>query len=170
MLYNKNTPQQNVEAFWKRVDKRGRNQCWPWIGWIRKDGYGTFYCGGQNRSDGKRGRYYLPHRFSYELHRGKIPKGKLVCHKCDNRRCCNPRHFFVGTHKDNTDDSIKKKRFRLPMTRLSDSQVEEIRRRYTRSRGVGKLANEFGITIGHLWALTHGKSRTTPGKFLGAKT
>lgn len=93
--YRSNTNDQ----FWSRVDKSGGpNACWPWTGSL-KNGYGRFYLKGHDNST---------HRYAYELINGPIPKDLFACHHCDNRRCCNPTHVFIGTCKDNIQDAISK--------------------------------------------------------------
>lgn len=53
------------------------------------------------------------HRVSFEMYNDvKIPKWMLVCHKCDNPKCINPKHLFLWTPKDNTLDMIKKGRWK----------------------------------------------------------
>lgn len=81
--------------------------CWEWMGAHLQNGYGfaklMCYKKGKKRN-------FTAHRLFYEHYKGKIPKGLLVCHHCDNRICCNPEHLFLGTHKDNMQDMMIKGR------------------------------------------------------------
>ena len=76
--------------------------CWEWTAATNNIGYGMF------RFDNYKMR--TAHRVSYELHKGPIPQGKVVCHTCDNPKCVNPDHLWVGTLKDNAQDMVNKGR------------------------------------------------------------
>jgi hypothetical protein len=94
-----------LDRFISKVKKKPSG-CWEWQGTMKKNGYGIF----QDRTREGSGKQLQAHRFSFEIFHGEIPPGLLVCHHCDNPKCVNPEHLFLGTHKDNTQDMIRKGR------------------------------------------------------------
>jgi hypothetical protein len=56
------------------------------------------------------GKFVGLHRLAYELYVAPVPTGIRVLHTCDNTKCHNPDHLFLGTAKDNTQDMMKKGR------------------------------------------------------------
>lgn len=90
------------ERLRERVDKRGPDECWPWIGAAnREGGYGYLSTGGRG------GRKVYAHRVAWELANGRpVPDGMVVRHSCDNPPCCNPAHLSIGTMLDNANDML----------------------------------------------------------------
>lgn len=103
------------DRFWSKVIKT--KSCWNWIGTIQR-GYGIFYIDAKNP--------VRAHRYSYELNIGEIPKGLLVCHKCDNPRCINPKHLFIGTIADNNLDCKNKGRLIRPPNQTGSNHSQHI--------------------------------------------
>lgn len=135
----------------KQVD----SGCWEWQASRSDTGYGCFYDG----------RAYHAHRYSWVRTNGAIPRGLLVLHRCDNRGCVNPEHLFLGTHKDNSEDMVRKNRSIGPDTRgelhgeakLTDDAVRNIRS----SSATGRvLAQEYGVSESAISLVRRGKSWT----------
>ena len=91
----------NENDFWERLIIDQYSGCMEWSGYLSNDGYGILSFKGNN---------WRAHRLAYTLIFGEIPKGMNVCHRCDNPKCANPEHLFIGTQLDNIKDRVNKKR------------------------------------------------------------
>lgn len=141
-----------IDRFQSRYVCRLDTGCWEWTGSRHPSGYGKIGAGGRARKN------LLAHRASWELHNGPIPEGMFVCHRCDNRKCVNPDHLFLGTHQDNMDDKVAKGRHprgsSSSSAKLQEPQVMAIKemllrhppRRGNGSNGIQRfLAEWFGV-------------------------
>jgi len=139
------------DRFWAKVDKSGN--CWEWTASLYKDGYGCF---------GINGGIARAHRISYKWHFGEIPEGLSVCHTCDNPKCVNPKHLFLGTHQENVADMVKKKRQRFGTqcwnAKLNPTAVREIRKKVKSGTAYPELANKYNVTVHQIWAVVHRKT------------
>lgn len=125
--------------------------CFEWVHGRHDDaGYGRIQ---------HRGRDIVVSRVSYELHFGPIPKGLLVCHKCDNPPCWNPNHLFAGTPLDNMRDAWKKGRMpqgtQIANSKLTADQVRAIRKD---SRQLRVIAVDYGVDQAVIFRVRKGTS------------
>src|SRR5437773_859033 len=93
--------EQDIQRFWGKVQITGPNECWPWTARCLPRGYGQFSVKGTS---------YFASRICYYIIYHRDPSNENVCHSCDNPPCCNPRHLWKGTQKDNIADCIRKGR------------------------------------------------------------
>lgn len=95
---------QLIERFWSKVDRKGENECWPYLPCKGKNKYGEFRA--------KYGATFTgAHRFALEIRLGrKIRPGMWALHTCDRKDCVNPQHLFEGSPKDNSEDMVSKNR------------------------------------------------------------
>lgn len=137
--------------FWFRVNVRGDSDCWEFMNQPSQR-YGVYNIKVQGKWNA-----IHSHRYAWEQMNGQIPNNLFVCHSCDNGRCCNPGHLWLGTNSDNQVDSVAKGRsgFRYPISKtgeehhsskLKEWQVLEIRKWYE-DGGISqdKLAAEYGV-------------------------
>lgn len=132
---------ERMVKFWSLVNKGAPDECWIWIGRINNKGYGKFAFNS---------REVLAHRFSYRLEFGAYPSA-CVLHKCDVRRCVNPRHLFSGTVMDNNRDMFSKGRGSNPPRWAAVSTPEEvgqIRREYLGfGKSIRKTARKLNLSF-----------------------
>lgn len=143
---------QTEASFWVRVSKGKPTECWEWQGSCNNTGYGTVAWNGK---------VYTAHRVAAWLKNlvdsMSVPKHKNdanhVLHKCDNRKCCNPKHFFLGTYSDNQKDAYKKKRRAQPKgalhanAKLTNKEVQKIKQQYINKWFTqAELAKDYGVS------------------------
>lgn len=135
-----------INRFLDKVEKRGPNDCWLWVSAKTNDGYGEITIDGQ---------LIYAHRFSYELFVGPIPDGLCVCHHCDNPPCCNPKHLFTGSRKDNAQDMVRKGRWSRWKNKFTEEQIKIIR---ASEKSIKMLAKQYSVNQNTVWKIVTRKT------------
>ncbi len=148
---------------WRFISVGGADECWNWIGSKDTTGYGRI---------GIARKYYAAHRIVYSLSVKEIPFSAPkrrsddghVLHTCDNRACCNPRHLFLGTQKDNMRDMVQKGRCvdgrgeRNSNAKLSIRDVEDVRWILSKGIAVSEVARLYQVTWTAIHSIRTGKT------------
>lgn len=146
-------PTQLQARFWSKVNQRGPDECWPFVGAHSQAGYGRFSLHRQSAQ---------AQRVAWLLAKGDIPKGLNVLHKCDNPPCCNPAHLFLGTYADNNRDRSRKGRNvdlrgeKSGKAKLTWEQVRQIRALFNAGEtNLHELGRRFDIDHSVIWHIVH---------------
>ena len=118
-----------ISRLLKRIKKV--DECWIWQGTLTSTGYGLF---------SYKGKPCMTHRASYALYKngGELPKyhygwleKMVVVHSCNNKKCCNPEHLFLGNQKQNTRDYYEQakasKSYKRPNSIITSEMAIDIR-------------------------------------------
>ena len=133
-------PEVREQVFWSRVKIGPPNSCWEWQGSLTHRGYGRF---GNRRPS-------FAHRIAYQYAIGTIKPGLCICHHCDNPKCVNPSHLFMGTFGDNNRDRNRKGRYvpyygeAVSSAKLTEEKVRQIRQLYP-SLSLSAIAQKFKV-------------------------
>jgi hypothetical protein len=142
----KRPPEDIAIRFWKLVDRRGPDECWPWQGATGKFGHGVFRL---------RAKKACPaHVMAWELTYGPMPEGMQGNHTCDNAWCCNPKHCYPGTQQENMEDLLYAEKRAGRKAVLSDSSINEIEQLLNRMPQI-EIASMFHISPSVVSAIRH---------------
>lgn len=134
--------------------------CWIWTDACFSFGYGRIK---------ENGKSLCAHRVSFEIHKGSIPKGLFVCHKCNVPQCVNPDHLYLGTHQDNMDDRTKTEimnsselaKFNFGSkngrSKLNEDMVEKI---YLSDLSTKELSENYGVSLQTITRIKSGERWT----------
>ena len=141
-----------IKRFWSKVDIKGEDDCWEWMACKNPKGYGLFQTYSKEQ---------LTHRIAWTLINGNIENGTCILHHCDNRPCCNPKHLFKGTKKDNVMDMIAKGRGQRGIlhynARLTEEQVIAIRVMFQANISMAELARIYKVIRQHIYMIVKEK-------------
>lgn len=144
-----------VKHFWSKVALTADDsRCWEWQGTILSHGYGRLRFNSKPMS---------AHRVVWFLTYGVMPSDDLlVRHSCDNRKCVNPKHLSLGTHKDNAQDMVSRNRQRrgaqIHSTKLTEAQVKVIKVMLRDRVHQRPIAKQFGVSQHTIAQIHQGKT------------
>lgn len=138
-------PKDPRQHLFDNIEVNAITGCWNWTGNLFQGGYGVYKCKALT------GRKQInASRASWMIHNGPIEAKQFVCHSCDNRRCCNPDHLFLGDAKKNMEDCVAKDRMNKgedrPMSKLTEEKVIELRALFSKGALTYRAAaKKYGV-------------------------
>lgn len=129
---------ENPALFWRKVDIRSEDECWPWLGCTDSNGYGRAGKGSRTA-----------HRIAFQLTHGiTLESSEFVLHECDNPPCCNPEHLFQGNAGSNARDMANKGRVKGGSPQIFDRlKAQEL---LDQGLSIRAVARELGVSHSNL--------------------
>jgi hypothetical protein len=142
------------DRFWMYVDRGEGGECWEWEGQRHYlQGHGRF------KFDED---YYYAHRVAYRLEYGEI--GGQINHSCENPPCVNPNHLYDGSQQENMEDASESDSFNplrgedVEVSKLTESQVVEMRERYAAGETQTELAADYPVNQARVSRIVRGEA------------
>jgi hypothetical protein len=110
------------------------------------------------------GKWMGAHRRQWIIENGEIPRGMHVLHTCDNAKCIQIKHLYLGTHKDNMKDMVERDRqpfgeasamstLRLHHAIQIKTELQEAKR-----GTVSALARRYGVSNATIRSIRDGRT------------
>lgn len=150
-----------MDRILRNIDVDGKTGCWNWKLTKDKGGYGVLTIGSLVDKSKK---VVKAHRYSYKCFVGEIPDGLMVLHRCDNRKCVNPGHLFIGTTDDNMRDMVQKGRSSRMIgetngcAKLTNKEVIEIKRLIKNGERGADISRKTRASVRTISNIKHNKS------------
>lgn len=154
-LFSVNLTKRQISKFWNKIRLIGASDddCQEWTRAMSPLGYGVVRMEGRN---------FFVHRVAYFLKHGPFPNNLNICHRCDNPKCCNSNHLFLGTQADNIRDMFQKDRrpstkgIRHGSAKLNDDLVRQIREKYATGEHTHRgLARTYGVSYSRIFSIVN---------------
>lgn len=142
-----------VARFWKKVDRRGPDECWPWTANRNPDGYGRFWF--NNRLDNASRVTLFIAGIEPPTREPPTSHGWCALHSCDNPGCVNPAHLFWGTQPQNNKDRMI--RGRSGSSKISAEDALKIR---LSPLSIKELAAKYGLAFVSVWRIKNNQAWT----------
>lgn len=134
----------------QKIKRDGKmDKCWNWKRSTDTNGYGRVWINGRFKS--------AP-QVAWQLFNGGSLYGKHVLHKCDNRKCFNPKHLFLGSHAENMQDMVAKGRAAKPLAKLTWDEVQNIRFLHTQGHTKMFLAKSYSVDYSQISRIVNNKT------------